>query len=174
MKKIHLVMLFLLISIVGYANAISLFDLRADVLMSRLPELKKNLNLNANQQILWQQSEKKTNSLLRAKEIRQIKVDQAVRDMIQQPNAELRDIDVRLSEEKRAATLDEQQGREIWLTMFDALNDTQRQLVQNFLYEQLQESGNPDKPSTDKPDSTQRKGRGMSHNPGATNAGTSF
>ena len=166
MKKIHLIVLILLISIFDCADAISVFDLRTDALMMRLPELKKNLNLNSNQQILWQQCENKTNSLLRAKEIRRIKVDQTVRDMIQQPNVELRDIDARLREEKRITEIDEQQGRDIWLSMFDALSDTQRLQVQNFLYEQLLESGNPDKPDADKPTSSTRKGRGLSHSSG--------
>ena len=167
MKKIHFVMLLLLFSVVAVANAISVLDLRTDSLMVRLPELKKNLNLNANQQILWQQCESKTNAMMRAKELRLIKVDQLVRDMIQQPNVELRDIDARLREEKRVTELDEQTVREIWLTMFDALNDAQRLQVQEFLYEQLLESGNADKPSSTKPDSAVRKGRGMSHSQGS-------
>ena len=86
--------------------------------------------------------------------------------MIQQPNVELRDIDARLREEKRITEIDEQQGRDIWLSMFDALSDTQRLQAQNFLYEQLLESGNPDKPDADKPTSSTRKGRGLSHSSG--------
>ncbi len=147
-----------------------MFDLRADALMMKLPELKSNLKLNANQQILWQQSESKTKSLLRARELRMIKVEAGVREMMQQPNVELRDIDARLADEQRASDLDKQQGREIWLVMFDALDDSQRQMVQNFLYEQLMEVEVPEKDSKDAPAAPLRQGRGMSHNPNGLNS----
>ena len=174
MKKSHFLIALLLSFFVQCAFAVSLFDLRADALMMKLPELKTNLKLNANQLILWQQSESKTNSLLRARELRMIKVEAGVRDMMQQPNVELRDIDARLNEEQRASDQDKQQGREIWLVMFDALDDSQRQLVQNFLYEQLMEVDVPDRGSKDVPAAPPRQGRGMSHNQNSTNTTNSF
>ncbi|PRC91897.1 hypothetical protein [Solimicrobium silvestre] len=168
---------FLLISLLCFAacsvHAMSLFDLRADALMARLPELKKSLNLNANQQILWQQSEAKTRSLMRAKELRRIKLDDLVREMVQTPNVELRDIDAKLDGERQAAQLEDQQSHETWLTMFDALDDKQRVLVQEFLYEQLMRSGNEEKSSADSPGTTSHKGRGA-RNPADLSKPTQF
>ncbi|MYM89175.1 hypothetical protein GTP91_18605 [Rugamonas sp. FT82W] len=120
------------------ARALPVMDIRAEDMLPMAAELKKSLNLNANQQILWQQTETKTRNLLRERQARRERLQAATLAGVQGANVELRDLAKAVDEETTASALEEKLLREWWLTVNDALNETQRQAVVQLVAEQLQ------------------------------------
>ncbi|MYN19921.1 hypothetical protein GTP81_24560 [Rugamonas sp. FT107W] len=121
------------------AHAVPVMDIRAEDMLPMAAELKKSLNLNANQQILWQQTETKTRNLLRERQARRERLQAATLAGAQGgANVELRDLAKAVDEETTASALEEKLLREWWLTVNDALNETQRQAVVQLVAEQLQ------------------------------------
>ncbi|MQA38494.1 hypothetical protein [Rugamonas aquatica] len=119
------------------AFALPVMEMRAEDLLPMAAELKKSLNLNANQQILWQQTESKTRNLLRERQARRERLQAATLEATKGASVELRDLAKAVDEETTAAAGEEKLLREWWLTVNDALNETQRQTVVQLVGEQL-------------------------------------
>jgi len=119
------------------AFALPVMEMRAEDFLPMAAELKKSLNLNPNQQVLWQQTESKTRTLLRERQSRRERLQAATLEGTKGANVELRDLAKSVDEETTASALEEKLMREWWLTVNDALNETQRQAVVQLVGEQL-------------------------------------
>lgn len=122
----------------GPAVALPMMEMRAQDLLMMAPALKDSLKLNANQQTLWQQTESRTRTLLRERQSRAERMQAASLQALQGKDVELRDLAGALDAESAAGLAEEKQLREWWLTVNDALDETQRRTVAVFLAEQLQ------------------------------------
>jgi hypothetical protein len=123
---------------VGSVAASPLMDLRAEDLLPMAPQLRSSLVLNANQQLLWQQSEARTRSVLRERQARREGLQKQASALATRDNAELRDLGSAAETEAAASALEDAQLRGLWLTMNDALDDGQRRTVLRFLADQLE------------------------------------
>ena len=119
------------------ALAVPVLDMHAEDFLPMAADLKKALNLNANQQVLWQQTESKTRNLLRERKIRRDRLQAATQAGVQGANVELRDLTKAIDDESAAAAAEEKQLREWWLSVNDALNESQRQIVAQQVGEHL-------------------------------------
>jgi hypothetical protein len=119
------------------ALAVPVFDMHAEDFLPMADDLRKALNLNPNQQILWQQTETKTRNLLRERKIRRDRLQAATQAGTQGANVELRDLTKAIDEETSAAAAEEKLLREWWLTVNDALNESQRRIVAQQVSEHL-------------------------------------
>lgn len=154
----------------GIALALPAMDEPIEVLMAQGGELKQMLNLNPNQQILWRQSEARIRSILDDRRRRRERMQTDLLRGLNNPNTELRDLAKAYDAEAEQSHLEDRQMRELFLTLNDALNDTQRQAVLHTLNDQLLRvadlGGEPGK--SDQP----QHSRGMSHQrPGGGGAG---
>jgi hypothetical protein len=122
----------------GVAAASPLMDLRAGDLLAMAPELRKALALNANQQLLWQQSEARTRAILRERQGRRERLQAQATALAQDPGAELRTLDTAADAEAQASAAEDKALREQWLLLNDALDDRQRTQVLRFLADQLE------------------------------------
>lgn len=119
------------------AFALPLMDMRADDLLAMAPELRKSLNLNPNQQTLWQQVEGRSRTILRERQARRERLQQQAKTTLGAPGVELRDLGKALGEEETAGSAEDRQLRELWLSVNDALDDKQRRQVADFVVEQM-------------------------------------
>jgi hypothetical protein len=119
------------------ASAVPVLDMHAEDFLPMAADLKKALNLNANQQILWQQTESKTRNLLRERKSRRDRLQAATQAGVQGANVELRNLTKAIDDESAAAEAEEKQLREWWLSVNDALNESQRQIVAQQVGEHL-------------------------------------
>lgn len=119
------------------AFAVPVFDMHAEDFLPIADDLRKALNLNPNQQILWQQTESKTRNLLRERKVRRDRLQVATQAGTQGANVELRDLTKAIDEETNAAAAEEKLLREWWLTVNDALNESQRKIVAQQVSEHL-------------------------------------
>lgn len=117
--------------------ALPVMEMRAEDLLPIASELKTALNLNANQQTLWQQTESKTRALLRERQARRERLQTASKAGLDAPGVELRDLVAAVDAESATTAAEEKQLREWWLTVNDALSESQRRVVVNQLAEQL-------------------------------------
>ncbi|WP_338769305.1 hypothetical protein [Massilia sp. METH4] len=124
--------------VTGTASALPMMEMRAQDLLMMAPALKESLKLNANQQTLWQQTEGKTRTLLRERQSRTERMQAGTLQVLQGKDVELRDLAGALDAENALQQAEEKQLREWWLTVNDALDETQRRAVAVFLAEQLQ------------------------------------
>lgn len=122
----------------GAAAASPLMDLRADDLLAMAPELRKALALNANQQLLWQQSESRTRAILRERQGRRERLQAQAAALAKNPGAELRELGVAADTESQASAAEDKALREQWLLLNDALDDRQRAVALRFLADQLE------------------------------------
>ncbi|MEW6021241.1 MAG: hypothetical protein AB1807_03770 [Pseudomonadota bacterium] len=122
----------------GVAAASPLMDLRAADLLAMAPELRKALALNANQQLLWQQSEARTRAILRERQGRRERLQAQATALAQDPGAELRTLGTAVDTEAQASAAEDKALREQWLLLNDALDDRQRAQVLRFLADQLE------------------------------------
>ncbi|MFZ6645239.1 hypothetical protein ACO0LO_05960 [Undibacterium sp. TJN25] len=136
-KKISMIAFALACTLTASAHAASVMDVKLESLVPRMGEIKRSLNLNPNQQTLWQQTESKTNSILHARDIRREHLQAEIGQRMDQSGGELRDLDKLVDAEEDVSLQEARQLRELWLTMNDALDDNQRQIAQGFLAEQL-------------------------------------
>jgi cobalamin biosynthesis Mg chelatase CobN len=120
------------------AFALPVMEMKAEDYLPMASELKKSLSLNANQQTLWAQTESKTRNLLRERKARRERLEAATLSTAQGANVELRDVAKVIDEESNLSAAEEKQLREWWLTVNDALSESQRQTVARMLVEQLQ------------------------------------
>lgn len=119
------------------AFAVPVLDMHAEDFLPMADDLRKALNLNPNQQVLWQQTESKTRNLLRERKARRERLQSATQAGTQGANVELRDLTKAIDEETNAAAAEEKLLREWWLTVNDALNESQRQIVARQVGEHL-------------------------------------
>ena len=119
------------------ALAVPVADMHAEDFLPMADDLRKALNLNPNQQILWQQTEGKTRNLLRERKIRRDRLQLATQAGTQGANVELRDLTKAIDEDAAAAAAEEKLLREWWLTVNDALNESQRRIVAQQVGEHL-------------------------------------
>jgi len=122
----------------GSAAASPLMDLRAEDLLPMAPELRSALALNANQQLLWQQSEARTRALLRERHARRERLQKQAAQLAARGDAELRELGAAIDTEAAASAQEDAQLRALWLTVNDALDDGQRRTVLRFLADQLE------------------------------------
>ena len=118
--------------------ALPVMEMHIEDLMPMGPDFKKSLNLNDNQQLLWQQVESKTRQLMRERMGRRERLQAATKLVLAGARVELRDLAGALDAETAASAAEERQLRELWLTVNDALTETQRQAVATLFAEQLQ------------------------------------
>jgi len=145
------------------AFALPLMEMKAEDYLPMAGELKKSLSLNANQQTLWSQTESKTRNLLRARKERRERLQAATLAGAQTANVELRELAKAVDEESEASAREEKLLREWWLTVNDALSESQRQTVAQTLAEQLQrvqENGGGARPERKEEGGEHRGGKG--------------
>ncbi len=112
------------------AYAVPVTDWRADDLLMQAPDIKKELGLNDNQNLLWEQSMRKTRAILRLRKERRDELDGAAKKLANEPSAELRGLAGALADDAAMIHDEDKELREIWFTMNDALDERQRGLVQ--------------------------------------------
>ncbi|ASU40452.1 hypothetical protein hmeg3_20555 [Herbaspirillum sp. meg3] len=120
------------------AQATPLMDLFPEDIINTVQQLKPDLNLNPNQQILWRQTEQKTLAIVRQHQLRRDRLQAETARNMSKPGFELRDLGRAVEQESALSEEDNRQLRELWLTVADALDDTQRQAVQTFIADRLQ------------------------------------
>ena len=111
------------------AWAIPVTDWRADDLLMQAPEIRKELALNENQRLLWEQSERKTRTILRARKERREALDAAAKTASINAAGDLRALSAPLDADAAATQAEDLALRETWLTVNDALDDAQRAKV---------------------------------------------
>jgi hypothetical protein len=117
--------------------AVPLMDLRAEDLLPMASEFKKMMNLNANQQTLWNQVESRSRAILRERQHRREALQDKARSLLGKPDVELRELNALIEAESAAAKAEDRQLRELWLGVNDALDDKQRAQMATFVSEQL-------------------------------------
>jgi len=150
------------------ALAVPIMDMHLEDLLPMAPDFKKELNLNANQQTLWQQTESRSRQVLRERQSRRLKMQDAVANALAGKQVELRDVVGVVDAETATTAAEEKQMREWWLGVNDALNETQRQQVATFLSEQMMrvaDSGG--RPTARDKDDAPAKTGGRHHGAGA-------
>lgn len=120
------------------AFAVPVSEMRAEDLLAMAAEFRKELNLNANQATLWQQTENRTRALLRERTSRRERMQAALRPALDGKSVELRELVGGVDAEAAASAAEEKQLRAWWLDVNDALDETQRKQVAVFLAEQMQ------------------------------------
>ena len=131
----------------GSASAMQVMDFQAEALLLNSAQLKSTINLSANQQTLWQQTEAKLHGILHQRQIRREHLQSSVEDAMGKQSLELRDLNARVEAEEQQTLEENKQIRELFLSFNDALDDQQRAQVQSFLMEQL--LSRPDAKKTD-------------------------
>ena len=119
------------------ASAVPIAEMRLEDLLPMAPDFKVELKLNANQTTLWQQVEGKTRQLLRERKARRERLQAGVTQGLQAPRRELRDLLAGLDNESTLSLAEEKQVREWWLSVNDALDEQQRQMVAQFIAGQM-------------------------------------
>jgi len=157
------------------ALAVPVLDMHAEDFLPMADDLRKALNLNPNQQTLWQQTESKTRNLLRERKARRERLQAATQAGTQGANVELRDLSKAIDEESNAAAAEEKLLREWWLTVNDALNESQRRIVAQQVSEHLlrveDSGGSPHRGGERKEEGGERRGGGRRGGGGAGGVG---
>jgi hypothetical protein len=117
--------------------AVPLMDLRAEDLLPMASEFKKMMNLNANQQTLWNQVESRSRAILRERQHRREALQDKARSLLGKPDVELRELNALVEAESAASVAEDRQLRELWLGVNDGLDDKQRVQMATFVSEQL-------------------------------------
>jgi hypothetical protein len=112
-------------------------DMRAEDLVPMTAEFKKSLNLNANQQTLWQQVDSRSRAVLRERQHRREALQDKAKTLLAKPDVELRELNALVEAESATAVQEDKQLRELWLSLNDALDDTQRRQIATLVNEQL-------------------------------------
>lgn len=142
------------------AFALPVMELRSEDILQWATGLKESLQLTPNQQILWQQLESKTRAILRDQKSRRERLQANLLRDLDNPAIELRDLAGTVDAESGAGQQEGRQLREIWLTLNDALNDNQRQIVRSFVTDRLQRAADAGHDSSSKPKQGGGSGRG--------------
>jgi hypothetical protein len=127
----------LLVGALAPSFATPLMDMRAEDLMFMASDMKKSLNLNPNQTLLWQQVESRSRALLRERTSRRERLQAKTKTTLEGAAVELREIGAALDAEGATTLAEEKQLREWWLTVNDALDEPQRATVARMVAEQM-------------------------------------
>jgi vacuolar-type H+-ATPase catalytic subunit A/Vma1 len=119
------------------AYAVDVWEFRAQDILPILSEYKTSANFSANQQALWSQMESKTKTILRTRDERRQAIQVSIKKRFQDKSPELRDLAKLLDQDDIASAQENQALRESWMTMYDALNDAQRDALVLMLNDQL-------------------------------------
>jgi hypothetical protein len=117
--------------------AVPLMDLHAEDLLPMASEFKKMMNLNANQQTLWNQVESRSRAVLRERLHRREALQDKAKALLGKPDVELRELNALVEAESATSSAEDRQLRELWLGVNDALDDKQRVQMATFMSEQL-------------------------------------
>ena len=137
--------------------ALPVMEIHVEDLMRQISEVRKTINLNPNQQTLWQQVESRIRAILRVRQSRREHLQSDLQLNLDDPKTELRDLAKRLDAEDDLSNQENKQLRELWLTVNDALDDNQRHIILALFADQLQRSA--DQKSESKPN----KAKGDAH-----------
>jgi hypothetical protein len=152
--------------------ALPVMDVRIEDLVLQASDVRKSLNLNPNQQILWQQVESRVRMILRTRQSRRERLQVDIKLGLDDSKIELRELAKRLDAEDDLSNQESKQLRELWLTVNDALDDNQRQIILVRLADQLQRSADQKTESNSNRQKGDARGRGMNRQkPGGMNSG---
>ena len=149
------------------AYAVDVWEFSAQDVLPILTEFKSTSKLSANQQTLWLQMEAKTKAILRIREDRRHEIQSSIKKRLQEKSPELRDLVPSMNRDDEVSAQENQELRESWMTVYDALNDRQRDMLTVLISDQLARVA--DKPreikaNSEKPEGTgHRSGKG-NHN----------
>ncbi|MFZ6819872.1 hypothetical protein [Undibacterium sp. Ji22W] len=121
----------------AHAQAIDIWDFRAQDVLPILGEFKNNANFTLNQQGLWQQIEARTKAILRVREDRRHEIQLSIKKRLQTKAPELRDLAQLMDQDDTLSKRENQELRECWMTMYDALSDVQRDALVGLMSDQL-------------------------------------
>lgn len=149
------------------ASATALMDIEAGDILPMVAQLRDDLHLNPNQQILWQQTSQRTMVLVRQRQQRRARLQADTAAQLGKPNMEFADLAVATAKESELSEAENRQLRELWLTVADALDDGQRGIAQAYISDRMQrvsahEGGGK---------SPERSGGGMGRNRGSSGVG---
>ena len=152
--------------------ALPVMDVRIEDLVLQASDVRKSLNLNPNQQILWQQVESRVRMILRTRQSRRERLQVDIKLGLDDSKIELRELAKRLDAEDDLSNQESKQLRELWLTVNDALDDNQRQIILVLLADQLQRSADQRPESNSNRQKGDARARGMNRQkPGGMNSG---
>lgn len=120
------------------AQATPLVDLLANDIQPMTEQLRKDLKLTPNQQILWHQTEQRTRAILAERQQRRARLQADTDKLLHTPGAEFRDLARGYDDDGAAAQQEARQLREVWFSMADALDDGQRKMVQDYILDRMQ------------------------------------
>jgi len=142
MKTIHGVMACfvagLMVLLSSSVHAIPVMDVELDDLMAQASDVKKSLSLTPNQQSFWGQVESKMRAIAEGRRRRRGQLQADMKKGLNDPKAELRDLAKILDAEADLSHQENKQLRELFLTVNDALDDSQRQKILLLLSDHLQ------------------------------------
>jgi hypothetical protein len=157
------------------AKATSVMDMRFESMLAKAADLKRELNLNANQQMLWQQTENKLQSIQHQREVRRERLQAELDLRLEKNGMELRDVNPQIEQEEQTSAAENKQIRELVFTMNDALDDKQRQIMQTFWVTSLRASPEGGKMKRQDGDDAPRQKGGMGRQrSGGMGGGTKF
>ena len=141
--------------------AVPVYEIHAEELIAMAPDLRKALELNPNQQILWGQVDSRSHAILRARVQRRERLQAQAKTVVTTPSPELRTLGAAMDAEDAATQAEDKQLRELWLTVNDALDEKQRAMVAQYIGEQLERvEGGPVRSAPEKRDSGEKRPRG--------------
>lgn len=168
-------------SLVGTSSqAIDLQEFRLQDLVPILGEMKVAASLSANQQALFSQVENKTKAIIRVREERRAQMQQNLKKRLKEKAPELRDVMVLMNQDDSISAQENLELREAWMGFYDALSDSQRDIVAALLSEQLLRVADRPKDARPSPEGSkggpggQRGGRGGQGGMGNHNGGSQF
>lgn len=120
------------------AHAVKIMDLRAEQLMIGADSLRTELNLTPNQLTLWQQTVSRAQALLRTRQLGRDRLQASMKAALSTGGRDLRELNCLVDAEEAASMTEDRQLREHWLSVNDALTDSQRSLVIGLLLSQVE------------------------------------
>ena len=165
LKKSVLVLVAVFALSIDSTQAMSVMEFGLDNLLLNSTQIKTSLNLTKNQDLLWQQTEVKLRSIAHQRGVRREHMQFEISKSLKQPRLELRDLNKQIEDEEAISSQENKQIRELCLTLNDALDDNQREKIQNFLSEQLLMQADSKR---DAPDGVQRRPASGGHSRGGS------
>ena len=162
------------------SQAIDLQEFRLQDLVPILSEMKAAAGLSANQQALFLQVENKTKAMTRVRDERRSQIQQSLKKRLKEKAPELRDVMALMNQDDSISAQENQEMREAWMGFYDALSDSQRDIVAALLSEQLLRVADRPKDARPSPEGSkggpggQRGGRGGQGGMGNHNGGSQF
>ncbi len=162
------------------SQAIDLQEFRLQDLVPILGEMKVAASLSANQQALFSQVENKTKAIIRVRDERRTQMQQNLKKRLKEKAPELRDVMILMNQDDSISAQENLELREAWMGFYDALSDSQRDIVAALLSEQLLRVADRPKDARPSPEGSkggpggQRGGRGGQGGMGSHSGGSQF